>query len=330
MLTLPDGTLALKRAAESVPADAYDRVVIAVRTDHEAAYGCRSLLSRVFGPDAEVVTLEHDTRGPADTVAHLIRRVGVSGAIAIKDADSFFEPAPLPDTSFVSVSDVRATPQMTNIGAKSFAVMNADGLVVEMVEKSLASNYACIGLYGFSDASLFLDQFSTIARESEAGEIFVSHVLNRAIQEGVVVAPHRVTGLVDVGTLEDWRRYVRARGTIVCDLDGVVFKNHSRFFPPYWEDEDEPIGLNVAALRDWQENGAQFIFMTSRPEIYREKTQNALSRLGLIAHALVMDCRHGRRLLVNDHAASNPFPSAVGISLQRDTPSLADYLRDWR
>jgi hypothetical protein len=70
--------------------------------------------------------------------------------------------------------------------------------------------------------------------------------------------------------------------------------------------------------------------MTSRPEIYREKTQNALSRLGLIAHALVMDCRHGRRLLVNDHAASNPFPSAVGISLQRDTPSLADYLRDWR
>jgi hypothetical protein len=43
-----------------------------------------------------------------------------------------------------------------------------------------------------------------------------------------------------------------------------------------------------------------------------------------------MDCQHGRRFLINDHASSNPYPSAVGISLERDRPSLADYLKDWR
>ena len=52
---------------------------------------------------------------------------GVHGAIAIKDADSFFTPSPLPDTSFVSVSDVRQSPRMTNVGAKSFAVINGEG-----------------------------------------------------------------------------------------------------------------------------------------------------------------------------------------------------------
>ena len=77
---------------------------------------------------------------------------------------------------------------------------------------------------------------------------------------------HDVYGLIDVGTLEDWRRYVRTRGTIIADLDGVVCKNHSRYFPPYWDDEDEPIDSNVATLREWQDQGAQLIFVTARPE----------------------------------------------------------------
>jgi hypothetical protein len=42
-----------------------------------------------------------------------------------------------------------------------------------------------------------------------------------------------------------------------------------------------------------------------------------------------MECRHGRRFLVNDHAASNPYPSAVAISMERNSPSLADYMKDW-
>ena len=246
MMTLPDGALALSRAAASVPADAYDRVVAAVRADHDTRFDCRTLLKKAFGPAIEVVVIEGDTRGPADTVAHMVRRAGVSGAIAVKDADSFFDPAPLPQTSFVSISDVRRTPEMANVGAKSFAVVNEDGLVVEMVEKSLASNFVCIGLYGFADAAVFLDVFGGVAKAQAGGEVFVSHVMNRAIQDGMIVTPHMVYGLIDVGTLDDWRRHIRTRGTIVIDLDGVVFKNHSRHFPPYWDEADEPIAANHA------------------------------------------------------------------------------------
>lgn len=330
MLTLPDGTLALARAAASVPADGYGRIVIAVRADHEAAYGCQALLERVFEGAAEIVVLEEETRGPADTIAQMIRLAHVDGPMAIKDADSFFDPAPLPEGSFVAVSDVRRTPEMANVGAKSFAVTNESGLIVEMVEKSLASNIVCVGLYGLADAALFLEHFDAIACESKASEIFVSQVMNRAIGAGAPVVPQEVRGLIDVGTLEDWRRYVRVRGSIICDLDGVVFRNHSRYFPPYWDDEDEPIAENVASLRRWQDDGAQLIFMTARDEAYRAKTEAALRAVGLRPHALIMGCRHGRRLLVNDHARSNPFPSAIGISIDRDAPVLDDYLKDWR
>lgn len=154
MLTLPDGELALARAAASVPRNSYDRIVIAVRAEHEAKYQATALLHRVFGSDADVLVLPRDTRGPADTVAEMIRRASVSGAFLVKDADSFFDPAAAPSGSFVALSDVRTAPHMTNVGAKSFAVLNENNLIVEMVEKSLISNYVSVGLYGFESATL--------------------------------------------------------------------------------------------------------------------------------------------------------------------------------
>jgi hypothetical protein len=329
MLTLPEGELALARAAASVPREAFSRIVAAVRSEHEERYGASALLKRVFGRDMEIAVLDRDTRGPADTVAQMIRRSGVSGAIAIKDSDSFFDAAVLPDTGFVALCDVRANPQISNVGAKSFAVLNDNGLVVEMVEKSLVSNYVSVGLYGFPDAAAYLDNFRAVARANETGEVFVSQVMNRAIANGLVVAPLLVSNFIDVGTLADWRRHVRARGSILADLDGVVFQNHSAFFAPFWDDEDVPIAENVAALRAAQDQGAQLIFVTARPEAYRQKTEASLRNLGLAPHALVMNCNHGRRFLVNDHAASNPYPAAVAISIERNSTQLADYLKDW-
>jgi len=330
MLTLPDGELALARAAACLPDGSFSRIVIAVRADHEARHGCRALLERVFGPRADVVVLPHETRGPADTVAQTLMQARVQGPIAIKDADSFFTPSPLPDTSFVSVSDVRQNPRMTNVGAKSFAVINGEGLIVDMVEKSLASNHVSVGLYGFADAGLFLETFDAVARANREGEIFVSHVMSRAIRGGLIVSPHVVEGLIDVGTLDDWRRYTRTRGTIVTDIDGVVFRNHSRYFAPLWDEPDEPIAENIAALRTWEEDGAQLVFMTARPEAYRGRTEAALRQHGLSPHALIMDCRHGRRFLVNDHAGTNPYPSAVAVSVERNSATLGDHLSDWR
>jgi hypothetical protein len=219
---------------------------------------------------------------------------------------------------------------MSNVGAKSFAIINAQGLVVEMVEKSLASNHVCVGLYGFANARDYVDAFHAISVVAPQSEIFASHVMNRAIADGLVVKPHMAMGLVDVGTLDEWRRYVRSRGTIVTDLDGVVFKNHSRYFAPLWDECDEPIGANVEALRFWAQEGAQLVFMTARSEQFRASTEAALRRLGLEPHALIMNCRHGRRFLVNDHAGTNPFPAAVAISLERDSATLGDHLRDWR
>ena len=62
----------------------------------------------------------------------------------------------------------------------------------------------------------------------------------------------------------------------------------------------------------------------------RTRTESALRQHGLNPHALIMDCRHGRRFLVNGHAGTNPYPSAVAVNLERNSATLGAHLSDWR
>ena len=233
MLTTPNGTLSVQTAAASVPEPLVTRRVIAIRADHDARFGGGAALRRAFGPDLEIVVLERETNGPAETVAMMIERARVEGSILIKDADSFFAPTAPPDQNFVAAVDLRRTLGLSRVGAKSFILLNEQGLVTSIVEKEVASNFVSAGLYGFAAASEFTRQFAAI-RDLAAGEIFVSHVIAEGLRRGCIFRPHFVDGLIDVGTLEDWRGFTEKRRVLLCDIDGVVFKNQSAFFPPYW------------------------------------------------------------------------------------------------
>jgi hypothetical protein len=39
-----------------------------------------------------------------------------------------------------------------------------------------------------------------------------------------------------------------------------------------------------------------------------------------------MEANHSRRVVINDYANSNPYPSAVAINLKRDTDSLGEMI----
>jgi hypothetical protein len=283
----------------------------------------------VFGSDVEVVIIDRETNGPADTVNEMISRASVTGAIAIKDCDSFFDPLSLTSGTFVGVVDVRTAETIQRLGAKSYARLNENGLVIELVEKSIVSNFVCVGIYGFSSAAGFRESFDAVRSIAGDAEVFVSHVMNETLQRGDVVQPLYATNLIDVGTLDDWRNYVRKHATIVTDIDGVVFLNQSKYFPPYWTESEVSIASNVRTLLELQAAGAQIVFMTSRPEAMRAKTTAALESTGLKVHALVMGCLHGRRFLVNDYSGTNPHPSAVGLSVPRNTESLSDLISEW-
>jgi hypothetical protein len=329
LLTTPSGELAIERAVRSVPQSAWRDIVFAFRADHEAAYGCTALVRRLFGEAAKVAVLPRDTQGPADTVSEMIQAAGVSGPIIIKDCDSFFDPLPLPAGDFLGVVDLRAAPTIQSVGAKSFARINENDLVVEVVEKTVISNFISAGIYGFGSAAWFVEAFQRRRAQHGGGEIFASHIMNAGIVQGHAVRSAVVSNLIDVGTIADWRRYVQEAAAYVCDIDGVVFENQSLHFAPTWDEPETPIADNVALLLELERKGALLVFMTSRPERIRDKTVAALRAQGFKAETVIMGAPHSRRFMINDYAKTNPFPSAVGVSTPRNEPRLRDLLGEW-
>jgi hypothetical protein len=318
--------LAIERAAASIDPGATGRRIIAIRAEHEAAFGACAAIRRAFGDGIEILVLERPTAGPAETVALMIERAGVRGPVAIKDADSWFDPPAMPRGSFVATIDLRRHLGLSRVAAKSFVEINEQDLVSAIVEKHVASNFVSAGLYGFADAGRFSDWYRIVARETGTDEIFVSHVISEALRQGEVFRPCPVANPVDVGTLDDWRVFARGRQVVLVAVDGVVFTAQGRHMPPYWGDPPEPIEANVAHLRGLQRAGAQLVFLSSRGEEGREQTLQALTAAGLRAHALVMGCLHGAQVLVGAFGGALPCPVATSVNLERNSTALGQFL----
>ena len=326
LLTAPTGELMVRRAADSVPPESVGEIIVAFLREAEDKYHCTEAVRRAFDGRVRCVMLDEPTAGPAETVCRVIEQANLTGPICIKDSDSFFRADSLPDSSFLAVVDIRQRQRLSRPGHKSYVRLNDQGVVSDVVEKNIVSNLISCGLYGLLDPGVFTTEFNKLARLTGHKRLFVSHILSSAVLHGEICHPTYVNDYVDLETNQDLAEFRANYATIVLDIDGVIFKNQSGFFPPFWGDPVEPIQPNIDHVRELQAQGAQLIFMTARPEAFREVTRVALEQAGLKPHALIMDCMHGTRFLVNDFAQTNPYPSAVAINIERNKPSLPDQL----
>jgi len=326
LLTAPSGELILQLAAASVPSGNVSDIVVAFLREADEIYQCAEAIRRAFDGRARCVILDERTAGPAETVRQVIERANLAGPICIKDSDSFFRLNSLPETSFVAVADISTRQRLSNPGRKSYVRLNEQGMVTDVIEKNIISNLVSCGLYGFIDPMVFAAEFDRLARQVGHRRLFVSHVLSSAALHGQVCLPVHCSNYVDLESIEDLNDYRMDYATIALDIDGVIFRNQSRFFSPFWGDPVEPIAENIDHVRGLQDRGAQLIFMTARPEAFRAATLTALKEAGLHPHALIMGCLHSTRFLVNDYAQSNPYPSAVAVNIERNRPVLSNLL----
>lgn len=322
MLSAPNGPLMLELALTPIPDWRHRRVVFGVLREHYENLGGEGAIRRAFGSHPEVVIFDDVTRGPAMTVAEIIRRAQVDGPIFIKDCDSWFETSSDVFDNVVCMVDLRQAPGTRNIPGKSFVQINENYIVTGIFEKIVCSNFISVGGYGVRSASLFTSAYEKVMRSHVDGEPFVSHILFELIRRGEVFRGISVDNYEDVGTLEAWQEFRNRSSVYIVDLDGVIFRNAGAYIPPLWSEPDVPLIENVETVRKLLNSGAQIVFMTARPESYRQKTEDALTALGLRWHAIIFGLNHTRRFLVNDFAPSNPFPSAVAINLPRNEDKL--------
>lgn len=326
MLTHPRGDMMVIEALKGLPLDQAESIVIVGLAEHEQRFGFRRFLSTQFealgvGERVQFVLLDAPTRSQPETIARAIERAELRGPIYCKDSDNYFEDVLTAD-NVVSCFDLHHLEQV-NARNKSYVEVNGDGHLTNIVEKRIINSTFCAGGYSFDDAERFLAYFRQL---QDGPDLYISHLIYAMLLDGVVFRHRLVSSYRDWGTVREWDAYKRQYSTLFVDLDGTLVVNSGQYSRPGWG-ETEGIPENIAAINALYETGkVQIVITTARDPSFHEITLAQLERVGVKYHRILDGLVHGRRIVINDYARSNPYRSCDAVNIARNSADLRDML----
>jgi hypothetical protein len=296
------------------------RVHIVILKQHDEQHGSSMHLRNMLGDAVNIIVLPEPTSGPAETICQALAQIRTGDTFLVRDCDSRFDHEPLASGNRLFVDCLANHPDIRMPANKSYVEVNNWGVVSNIMEKKIISDLFCVGGYQFADPAAFLAAYEDI-KQSRLDEIFISSVIDHVISNGGIFSASRVSNYVDLGTIDEWERF-NDKPTIFCDIDGTLIKNQAPYGPNNYETTVVPLQNNVNALLAAKARGCQIIFTTARRSQVHDITRKTLDDLGFADCQLIMDLHHARRMLINDWAPTNPYPSAVAVNLRRDDDCL--------
>jgi hypothetical protein len=295
-----------------------NKITISILKQHDIAFKAKEKLVKVFEDKVNIVTIENETNGPADTVYQTILKsnFNTNSELLIKDCDSFYD-FDYEEGNIVYASKLSENTNLKNVAAKSYVVTNEKDEILSIYEKQIVSDYFSVGGYKFNKMDNFLNTFNLIHKKNE---IYISDVISKMIENKHSFKKGVVKNYIDVGTSQEWLEY-NNKPTYFCDIDGTIIKTKD-----FHDDPHEIIPGNVKTLLKEQARGCKIVFTTARDVKYENYTRKILNKIGFVNYTLVMQVNHSRRVLVNDYANSNPYPSAIAINIKRDSDCLEDLI----
>lgn len=155
----PSGEMLLAKALGGMDLGVFRKIVVVIPAIHEEKWQATSKISAAIDHDnVAIMTLDHDTDGPANTVLEAIEQQDIHGSIVIKDADNSIKYSECGESNFVVGIDVYDYDgEIRNLKNKSFIVINEQNQLLDVVEKRICSSNVCLGAYGFANAQDFVD-----------------------------------------------------------------------------------------------------------------------------------------------------------------------------
>lgn len=329
LLTHPDGKIMLEKAISGINQDVFDRIIITIIKEHNEKYDSELILKQVFKDNKkiEICILEDFTKSASETVFLSIKKMNITGSLVIKDCDNMVETNISKDIKNAIIGyDLHKHPNITNVPGKSFLITNEQNIIQDIIEKRIVSNIICLGVYCFKNVEDFIRSYNYLNQQETKGEMFISHVISNLLSDKNNIFQYiEAINYEDWGTLNEWKDVQKKFRTYFCDVDGVILKNCGKYGKINWNNNNEILEENVKSIIKLQENGAQIVITTSRSEEYRKDLEEILKNAGIKPYAILMGLNHAARVIINDFAPTNPYPSGIAITLPRNS-SLKEYL----
>jgi isochorismate hydrolase len=297
------------------------RVTIGILKEHVDSYPVLGYLKEKYGDHINPVILPDRTAGPAHTVREIIARADIdfNQEILIKDCDSFFT-HDNPPGNYICVSDIANHEVLKRLASKSFVRVGSHNVVKDIAEKKIISDLFCVGGYKFVNAATFATAYDELSYHN--GEIFVSHVIQRCLEQGHLFFAQTVDQYVDVGTAEEWHAY-NDLAVIFCDIDGTIVHAQAR---EEFGEPPTPLVKNIKLIQDMVAQGSQLVFTTARPTERHDEIHAMLEGLGFKNFTLLTGLKNVKRILINDYNHANPYPRAIAVNIPRDSDTIGDFL----
>jgi len=318
--------LMVTEAISGLNLDFFDKIYFLCLQEHEDKYSfMKGFLAELDDVElrakSNIVLLPRQTNSQSETVYTFLNEYNVDGFIFIKDSDGFYC-CNVEERNQVAYFDLNDMDDI-NARTKSYIDLDVNDVVTNIVEKRVISSTFSSGGYGFADAKEFCKAFEKL--QDMDGECYISHIIFEMMLSGSTFYGTKTTDFKDWGTLDAWNKYKSQYKCLFVDIDGTLITNSSHHFPPYIG-SGQPIENNINFLSDLHEQGkVKIVLTTSRPEKLRQITIVELQEKGISYDELVMGLPHCQRVIINDFARSNPYPSCKAINIPRNTDELREY-----
>ena len=307
--------------------DFFDNIWFICLQEHEDKYqfmkGLVSELDEVgLRSKSNIVLLPEQTDSQSETVYTFLSGQELEGFVFIKDSDGFYR-CDVEERNQVAYFDLNDMDDI-NARTKSYIELDVNNVITNIVEKKVVSSTFSSGGYGFADAKEFCKTFEKL--QDMDGECYISHIIFEMMLSGSTFYGTKTTDFKDWGTLDAWNKYKSQYKCLFVDIDGTLVTNSSIHFPPYVGSGD-PLEDNIELLDDLHQQGkVKIILTTSRPERLRQLTLMELQTKGIPYDELIMGLPHCQRVVINDFARSNPYPSCSAINIPRNENNLTEFL----
>lgn len=324
MLTHPDGKIMIEKSMEGMPLNVFDRVIITIVKEHSDKYEARLILDQVFdlknNKKIEVLELDDFTSSQSDTVYKTLIEKNVVGKFVVKDSDNMVKVGKHENSEFVVGLNInKFEKEIYRLKSKSFLVINDQNIIIDIIEKQIRSEKICLGVYGFDNPQKFIEAYQFLSSNIDKKEIYLSHIISYLIGTKKAVYNYiEADDFEDWGTFQDWKIAQNKHSTYFIDIDGVILENRGKYGKENWDNCLPVIEDNLRVLKKIFDNGGQIIFTTCRAEEDLIGFKELLKENGIVAHAFVTKCNHSPRIIINDFAPTNPYPSCRAINITRN------------
>lgn len=328
MLTHPKGNWMLIESIRGLPLDQFHKIIVVglseVLGKDDIVNGLISQFEQMQVADkVEILQLSSPTKNQAQTVYECIKNLQVVGSIFIKDCDNYFAVNNLPKNNYVCYIDLNKHDNIFAVSKSYIRLKN--NVVTNIIEKQVISNTFCCGGYGFASADEYCKTYEEIldCKNIDENNLYISHIIDKLIFQVKTFFGFEATNYIDWGTLDAWNEYIKNYKTYFIDIDGVLIENTAQYNHPKWG-TGNPLQPNIEVInRMYLENKTQIILTTARKDLDCLKSELAKHKINY--HMVIYDLWHCQRIIINDFAKTNPYPSCVSISIPRNG-ELKDYL----